>query len=153
MAYHVCAFVLGKLRTQVECPVIELFADDRGTEAIGGGLQGCHVVYGEEGVVIFAEADSGFGQFALDEGVTVEPICGMEGKVGGHAHEDGSQDFIPDVEVVMGEAAALVCEDAVVGVLGGILGHADAEGTTLLHAFEDEIDSIRAFLLHPAEGG
>src|SRR5450631_3431008 len=61
---HVCAFVLGKLRTQVEGPVIELFADDRGAQTISGGLQGGHVVYGEEGVVVFTEADSRFGQFA-----------------------------------------------------------------------------------------
>jgi len=46
-----------------------------------------------------------------------------------------------------------VRQDAVVGVLGGILRHADAEGAALLHAFEDEVDAIGILLLHAAQRG
>ena len=46
-------------------------------------------------------------QFLLDEGVAVEPVGGMEGKEAGDAHDDRPQDFVPDVEVVVGEAAPL----------------------------------------------
>ncbi|MHB1530482.1 MAG: DUF5372 family protein [Acidiferrobacteraceae bacterium] len=52
----------------------------------------------------------------------------MERKEAGHAHDDGTEYFVTDVKVVMREAAALVRQDAVVGVRSGILRHADAEG-------------------------
>ena len=35
---HLAAFFLGKLRPQDQCPVVELLADDLGTQAVGGGL-------------------------------------------------------------------------------------------------------------------
>src|SRR6266852_1318190 len=45
-----------------------------------------------------------------------------------HAYDDGSQNCIPDIEVVVGEAALLVCQDAMVRILRRKFGHADAEG-------------------------
>ena len=73
------------------------------------------------------------------------------GKKTGHANDDGSQHLIPDVEVVVCEAAPLVRQDAVVGVLRGILRHGDAEGPPLFHALEDEVDAIEPALVHAAE--
>src|SRR5260370_37754374 len=88
------------------------------------------------------EADARSIQFLLDEGVAVEPVGGVKGKEGSDAQHDRPQNLIPDVEIVVGETAALVCQDAVVGVRGGILRDTDAEGPALFHALEDEIDPV-----------
>jgi len=77
-----------------------------------------HLVHGEEGIVVLVEADTRPVQFLLDEGMAVEPVGGVE------REEPG---LIPDVEVVMCEAAPLGRENAMVGVLGGIVRHGDAE--------------------------
>ncbi len=130
-----------------------MFADDLRAEPVGGGLQSGHVVHGQEGVVVLAEADLVSVQFLLDEGVAVEPVGGMEGKEGGHAHDDRPQHLVPDVEVVMGETAALMRQDAVVGVLRREFGDADAEGAALFHALEDEVDAIGILPLHAAQRG
>src|SRR5713226_10620666 len=53
----------------------------------------------------------------------------------------------------MGETAALVCQDPVVGILRRKFGHADAERPALLHTLEDEIDAVGILLLHPAQCG
>ena len=92
-------------------------------------------------------------QFLLYERVAVEPVGGMKGKEARHAHDDGPQNCIPDIEVVVGEAAPLVGQDAMVGVLRRKFGHADAEGSALLHALEDEVDAIGFLLLHAAQRG
>ena len=55
---------------------------------------------------------------------------------------DWTENFIADVEVVVREAAPLASQDAVVGILSGILRHGDTEGRPLLHALEDEVDAI-----------
>jgi len=39
----------------------------------------------------------------------------------------------------------------VVGILGGILRDADAEGAALFHALEDEVDAVSPRLLHAAQ--
>jgi len=125
-----------------------LFADDLRTEPVGGSLQRPDIVDGEEGVIVLAEADSAPGQFPLDERVAVEPIGRLEWEEGGHPHDDGPQDFIPNVEVEMGEAAGLGRQNAMVGILRGKLGNADAEGPALLHALEDKVDAIGVLLFH-----
>src|SRR4051794_11998918 len=56
-------------------------------------------------------------------------------------------------EVVVREAAALAGKDAVVRVLGGIFWHADAEGRPLLHALEDEVDTVGVPLRHAPQPG
>ncbi|MBV6433897.1 MAG: hypothetical protein IANPNBLG_04131 [Bryobacteraceae bacterium] len=77
----------------------------------------------------------------------------MEGKETGHAQDDRPQNLVADIEVVVGEATALVRQDAVVGILGGILRNADAEGAALFHAFEGEVDAVGATFLHAAQCG
>jgi hypothetical protein len=49
------------------------------------------------------------------------------------------------------KAAALVGEDAVVRVGGGVFRHGDAQGCSLLHALEDEVDAAGVFLRHAAQ--
>ena len=103
---HAAALLLGELRSQDERPVVELLADDLRAEPVGGGLQRRDIVDGQEGVVVFAKADLLSVQFLLHERVAVEPVRGLEREERGHAHDDRPEDFIADVEVVMGEAAA-----------------------------------------------
>jgi hypothetical protein len=78
-----------------------------GLAPVGGRLQRGDVVDGQKGVVVLAESDLGFLEPLFDEGVAVEIIGGLEGQEGGHAHHDRSKHFIVNVEVVVGEAAAL----------------------------------------------
>src|SRR2546430_13963755 len=59
--------------------------------------------------------------------------------------------FIADVEVIVGEAAALVGEDAIVRVRRRIFRHTDAEGCPLLHALEDEVDTVPVGSDHAAQ--
>ena len=97
-----------------------------------------------------AEADLRAGEFLLDEAVTVEIVSGLEGEERGHTHHHRTENLIADVEVVVGVAAALAGEDAVMRVLGGIFRHADAEARPLLHALEDEIDAVGVLVRHSA---
>src|SRR6266568_7805484 len=150
---HLAAFALGELRPQDECPVVELFADDLWTEPISRRLQRRYIVHGEEGIVVLAEADVGPLQLPLDERVAIEPVRGVEREEACHAQDDGPQNFIVDVEVVMRETAALVREDAVVWVSGGILRDGDAERPALFHALEDEVDAVSVRLLDTAQRG
>ena len=129
-------------------PVIELLTDDGRTEAVGGGLEGSHIVDGEESVVVFSEADLAARQFALHEGVAVEVIGGVERKKRCHTYDNRPQHLVPDVEVEMGETARLVRQDAMVRVLCRELRHADAKRPALFHAPEDEVDAERVFLFH-----
>jgi hypothetical protein len=130
-----------------------LFADDRRTEPVGSNLQCRDIVHGEEGVIVLAEGDSAPGQFPLDERVTVEPVGRVEREEGGHPQDDGPQDLIPDVEVVMREAARLMRQNAVVGILRGILRHADPKRAALFHALEDKVNSPGILLHHPSQPG
>ena len=52
-------------------------------------MQGGDVIDGEEGVIVFAEADVLADEFLLDEGVTVEVIGGLERKEGSDAKHIG----------------------------------------------------------------
>jgi hypothetical protein len=51
----------------------------------------------------------------------------LEGEERAPTHHHRTENLIADVEVVVGVAAALTGEDAVMRVLGGIFRHADAE--------------------------
>src|SRR5580693_5520179 len=75
------------------------------------------------------------------------------GKKPGYTDNDRSQNFIADVEVVMGEAAPLLCQNSVIRILGGILRDGDAEGAALFHAFEEEVNPVSVGLLHPVQSG
>src|SRR5258708_32618413 len=80
--------------------------------------------------------------------MTVEPVRGMEGEERCHANDNRPEHLVPDIEVVMGEAAGLMRQDAVVGILRGILRHADPKRPALLHALEDEVHAVSLPLLH-----
>jgi hypothetical protein len=43
--------------------------------------------------------DAGFLQFVLGEGVAVQPIGGLDGEAGVHAHDDRPQFLVADMEV------------------------------------------------------
>src|SRR5215472_13317529 len=107
----------------------------------------------QEGIVVLAEADLRTGKFLFDEAVAVEVIGGLERKERGNAYHHRSEHFIAEVEVIMSEAAALMRENAVVRVGGGIFRHGDAEGRSLLHALEDEVDAVAIGPRHAAKPG
>ena len=50
--------------------------------------------------------------------MAVEVIRRLEGKERRHTRDHATEDFIADVEVVVGEAALLAGQDAVVRILG-----------------------------------
>ena len=83
--------------------------------------------------------------------MAVEIIGGLEREERGDAYHHRPEHFIADVEVKMGEAAALMGEDAVARVDSGIFRHGNAEGCSLLHAFEDEVDAVGVVLRHAAQ--
>jgi hypothetical protein len=66
------------------------------------------LVLPEEGVIVLVKADIAPLQFLLDEGMTVEPIGGVEGKQGCYADDDRPEHLVPNIEVVMGEATGLM---------------------------------------------
>ena len=125
-----------------------MLTDKSRAQAVGGSLQRRRVVHCQEGVVVLVKAHTGALEFPFDEGVAIEPVGSVEGKETGHADDDRPQHLVPDIEVVGGKAAPLVRQDAVVRILGGKLGHGNAEGAALFHALEDEIDAIGPTLLH-----
>src|SRR5260221_3094775 len=159
------ALLLGELRPEDEGPIVEPRADDLRAQSVSRRLECRHVVDGEEGVVVLAEADPRPLQLLLDVAVGVEIVGGLKGEERRHPHDHRSEHLVADVEVVVGEAAALPRDDAVMRVLARILRQADPEGCTLLHALEDEVDTIAVapghavqprqdmvFLAHPLLG-
>ena len=76
------ALLGGELRPQDQGPVVEPFADDFRAQSVGGGLQRDDVVDGQEGIVVFAEADLRPLEFLFDEAVAVKIVGGLEGKEG-----------------------------------------------------------------------
>jgi len=86
----------------------------------------------------------------LNEAMAVEVVCGLEGEERADAHHDGAERLIANVEVVVREAAALVSDDAVIGILGGIFRRRDAEGRSQFHAFENKIHAVGIFSHHAA---
>jgi hypothetical protein len=65
----------------------------------------------------------------------------------------GPRTLVADVEIVVGEPAALRGENPVIGVLAGVFRHGDAKAGTLLHALEDEIDAVGVLPRHAALPG
>src|SRR5215469_16924847 len=113
--------LLGReLRPKDQGPVVESLTDDVRTQLVGGGLQRGDVVDGEKGIVGFAEADLRTLQLLLDEAVAVEVITGLKRKERAHPHDDRAENLIADVEIVVRKPAALVRQDPIVGVLGGV---------------------------------
>ncbi len=150
---HSASLPLGELRPQQKRPVIQALADHLSGKAVGGALEGGGVVNGEEGIVVLSEADLGPVHFLFDEGVAVEIVGGLEREECRHAHHHRPQRFVPQVEIVVHETAALLGQDAVVGIIGGELGLGAAEAGSLLHGLEDEVDAVLARPLHAAQPG
>ena len=82
----------------------------------------------------------------------VEPVGSVEGEKSGNAEDDRPEDFIPNVEIIVGEATALVRQDAVVGILGGIFGDGNAEGAALFPTRENEINAEGVGLFQSTQG-
>ena len=102
---------------------------------------------------VFAEADLRALQLLFDEAVAVEVIAGPKRKERAHPHDHRAEHLVADVEIVVGEAAALGSEDPVIGVLAGVLWYSDAKGGTLLHTLEDKIDAVGVLSRHAALPG
>src|SRR5262245_59459736 len=100
---------------------------------------------------MLVESDAGAQQFSLDEGVAIEPVGGVEREEAGHTDDNRPQDLVPDIEVVMGEAAPLVRQNSVVGVLRGILRYRDPKSPSLFHALENEVDAINTTLFQATQ--
>src|SRR5580693_729716 len=83
--------------------------------------------------------------------MSVEPVSGVEREEGRDTYDDRPQDLVPDVEVVVGKAARLVRQNAMIRILGGILRHADPKRPALFHALEDEVDTESLPLLHATQ--
>ena len=98
-------------------PAVKAGSEDRG-----------NLVGGESPQAQFAAALEQFvdGKVALEDEVAAifDLGDGIEARQGnksfGHTHHHGAKSFIADVEIVVGEAAALAGEDAVMRVLGAI---------------------------------
>jgi hypothetical protein len=97
-----------------------------------------------------AEADLCPLQLLLDKAVAVEVIAGLKRKERVHPHDDRAQNLVTDVEIIVGEPAALPSEDAVIGVFAGVFRHADAKARTLFHALEDKVDTVGVLPRHAA---
>jgi hypothetical protein len=148
---HRLSLPLREFGSQKESPVVEPLADELWAKPIGSGLQSLGVGNGNKGVVVFAELDSGSFQFYLDEVMTVEPIGGVKGQEGSHSDDQGSQSWVADIKVVVGKAAAAFAQDLVIRISGGELGLSRAQGGSLLHALEDEVNPIAPGSFHAAQ--
>src|SRR5215469_444385 len=144
------ALLGGEFRAEEEGPVVESLANDVRAELIGGGLQCRHVADRKKRVVVLAEADVGRLELMLNEAMAVEVVCSLEGEERAHEYHDRAEHLIANVEVVVSEPAALVSDDAVIGIIGGIFRHRDAEGRSHFHAFENKIDAVGIFSHHAA---
>src|SRR5258708_906458 len=100
-------FFLGELGAQDKAPIVELFANDVGAQAVGSGLQGVGIGNRQEGVVVLAETHPLAQQFPFDEMMAVEPKRHREGQEGSNARGNWTCHLIPHTEVVMDLAAAL----------------------------------------------
>ena len=97
---------------------------------------------------MLAEDDPLPVQLLSDEVVPVQVIGGVKGKEGSHAHHHGPQHLVAEIEVVVGKAAALLSQEAVVRVGGGVLGDEGSKSRALLHALQDEIHAVLLSFLH-----
>ena len=151
MKVHRLSLVLREFRSQKESPVVEPLADELWAKPIGSGLQSLGVGNAKKSVVVFAKLDSATFQFYLDEVMTVEPISGVKGQEGSHSDDQGSQSRVADIKVVVGKPAAAFAQDLVIRISGGELGLSRAQGGSLLHALEDEVDPIALGSFHAAQ--
>jgi hypothetical protein len=69
-------------------------------------------------------------EFAGDEGMTVDPVARREGEKRTHAQDHGAEHFIAKVKVVVGIGRPLPFENAVIRIVGRVLGQAGTESGT-----------------------
>ena len=81
-------------------------------------MQRLRIRDGEEGIVVLMETDALALQFSGDKRMTIDPVTGGEGEKRTDAQDDGAEDFIAEVEVVVGVTRPLPPEDAIAGILG-----------------------------------
>src|SRR6516165_1102254 len=74
------ALPLRKLRSQDQCPVIELLLNELWAKPIGGSLQCRDVLDSQKRIIVLAEGDLAPSEFLLDEGVAIEVVGGLEGQ-------------------------------------------------------------------------
>ena len=151
MKVHRLSLPLREFWSQHKRPVVEPLADELWAEPIGSALKSFGVGNGKKSVVVFAKLDSATVQFYLDEVMAVEPIGGVKGQERSHSQHQGSQSWVADIKVVVGEAAAAFAQDLVIRISGGELGLSRAQGGSLLHALEDEVDPIALGSFHAAQ--
>ena len=151
MKVHRLSLVLREFRSQKKSPVVQPLANQLWAKPIGSGLKGLGVGNAKKSVVVFAKLDSATFQFYLDEVMTVEPISGVKGQEGSHSDDQGSQSRVADIKVVVGKPAAAFAQDLVIRISGGELGLSRAQGRSLLHALEDEVDPIALGSFHAAQ--
>ena len=77
---HLFALPLGKLRSQDQCPIVQLLLNDLWAKPVGGSLQCRHVVDSQKRIIVLAEGDLAPIEFLFDEGVAIEVIGGLEGQ-------------------------------------------------------------------------
>lgn len=148
---HRLSLPLREFGSQHKRPVVQPLTDELWAKPIGSGLKSLGVGNGKKSVVIFAELDCATFQFYLDKVMTVEPIGGVKGQEGSHSQHQSSQSWVADIKVVVGKPAAAFAQDLVIRISGGELGLSRAQGGSLLHALEDEIDSIALGSFHAAQ--
>ena len=149
---HGLTFPFRELGTQMKGPVIELIFKRFCVQAIGSLLKGLRIRDGQKGIVFFSKGDAPSIQFGFYKVMAVDIIGSLEGKKCTDPQDHGSQDRVTDIEVVMGKTTASLAKDGVIGVGGCKLGGDAAEGGTLFHTLEDEVNAIAVPSLHPAEG-
>src|ERR1700737_2398193 len=115
-------------------------------QSLSPGISDC-----QEGIIALAEADIFPIQFLLDEVVSIQVVGCLKGKIGSHPHPYRAQHLVTDIEVVVGEAATLLGQNAIVGIGGRVLGDTGAEGVALLHALENEVDAVVVPPFHLAQ--
>jgi hypothetical protein len=85
--------------------------------------------------------------------MTIDPVAGGEGEKRTDAQDDGAEDFIANVEVVVGVTRPLPPEDAIVRILGRVLRLTGAEVGAGFRGFADEVDAKALATLHGHEIG
>ena len=81
-------------------------------------MQGGGTGHPKKGVVLLAETDALALEFGGEERMTVDPVARWEGEKRTHAHDDGAEHFIANVEVIVSIGGPLPSGDAVMGVVG-----------------------------------
>jgi hypothetical protein len=92
-------------------------------------------------------------EFPGDEGMTIDPVAGGEGEERTDAENHGTEDFIPNVEVVVSVTSPISLDDAIVRILGRVLRRARTKTGARFHGSEDEVDAKTFPTFHGAEIG